>query len=103
MTTKPTQTKENTLYLPIKQVYFDAILNGTKDKEYRTISPNTLHKYIENRKVDGELQLLYYPDLISEERLRLYFNDEMCVNIKYSWRKKNFQGRRYLVARGHAR
>ena len=55
MTTKPTQTKENTLYLPIKQVYFDAILNGTKDKEYKNINPNTLHKYIENRKVDGEL------------------------------------------------
>ncbi len=30
-----TQTKENTLYLPIKQVYFDAIIAGTKKEEYR--------------------------------------------------------------------
>ena len=75
-----TKTKQNTLYLPIKQVYFDQILNGTKDKEYRAISLNTVRKYIENEKVDGELQLLYYPDLISEERLRLYANDEMYYN-----------------------
>lgn len=80
MTTKPTQTNENTLYLPIKQVYFDQILNGTKDKEYRAISPNTVRKYIENEKVDGELQLFYDPDLISEEKLELYANDEMYYN-----------------------
>ena len=80
MTTKPYKTKENSLYLPIKQVYFDAILNGTKDKEYRAIGPNTITKYLENQKVDGELQLLYYPDLISEERMRLYANDEMYYN-----------------------
>jgi hypothetical protein len=30
-------TKENTLYLPIKQVYFDAIISGTKNREYREI------------------------------------------------------------------
>ena len=28
-------TKENTLYLPIKQVYFDQIIAGTKTEEYR--------------------------------------------------------------------
>jgi len=32
-----TQTKENTLYLPIKQVYFDQIIEGTKNKEYRDV------------------------------------------------------------------
>ena len=69
MTHKPNKTKQNTLYLPIKQIYFDAILNGTKDKEYRVISPNTITKYLQNQKVDGELQLLYYPDLISEARV----------------------------------
>ena len=80
MTTKPKKTKENSLYLPIKQVYFDAILNGTKDKEYRAISPNTVRKYIENEKVDGELQLFYDDELISEEKLELYANDEMYYN-----------------------
>ena len=80
MTTKPTKTKENSLYLPIKQVYFDQILNGTKDKEYRAISPNTITRYLDTQKVDGELQLFYNPDLISEEKLKLYGNDEMYYN-----------------------
>ena len=30
-------TKENTLYLPIKQVYFDQIIAGTKKEEYRVV------------------------------------------------------------------
>lgn len=80
MTTKPTQTKENTLYLPIKQVYFDAILNGTKDKEYRAIGPNTVRKYIENQQVDGDVQLLYNTDLLSEDKLEEYANDYMYYN-----------------------
>ena len=80
MTTKPTQTKENTLYLPIKQVYFDAILDGTKDKEYRAIGPNTVRKYIENQKVDGDVQLLYNTDLLSEDKLEEYANDYMYYN-----------------------
>lgn len=29
--------KDNTLYLPIKQVYFDQILSGTKTEEYREV------------------------------------------------------------------
>lgn len=74
------KTKENSLYLPIKQVYFDSILNGTKDKEYRAISPNTVTKYLQNQKVDSELQLMYYPDLIREKKLQLYANDEMYYN-----------------------
>ena len=40
-------TKENTLYLPIKQVYFDQIVAGTKKKEYREIKPTTYKKYLE--------------------------------------------------------
>lgn len=30
-------TKQNTLYLPIKQIYFDQIIAGTKREEYREI------------------------------------------------------------------
>lgn len=41
-----TPNKENTLYLPIKQVYFDQIIAGTKKEEYREIGPNTYKKYI---------------------------------------------------------
>ena len=33
--------KENTLYLPIKQVYFDQIIDGTKKIEYREVKEGT--------------------------------------------------------------
>ena len=74
------KTIQNTLYLPIKQIYFDAILNGTKDKEYRSITPNTFTKYLETERVDGGHQLYYIPELISEEKLELYANDFMYYN-----------------------
>ena len=80
MTIKPKKTKENSLYIPIKQIYFDAILNGEKDKEYRQISPNTVRKYIENQKVGDDLQLLCNFDLISEENFDRYPNDFMHYN-----------------------
>lgn len=38
--------KENTLYLPIKGVYFNAILSGEKTKEYREIKDTTYSKYL---------------------------------------------------------
>jgi hypothetical protein len=39
--------KENTLYLPIKQVYYDQIINGTKDKEYRMVGYGiTANRYL---------------------------------------------------------
>lgn len=80
MTTIPKKTKENSLCLPIKQIYFDAILDGSKDKEYRQISPNTVRKYIENQKVGDDLQLLCNFDLISEENFDRYPNDFMFYN-----------------------
>ena len=42
-----TPTKENTLYLPIKQVYFDQIIAGTKKEEYREIKEGiTAKRYL---------------------------------------------------------
>jgi len=53
-------TKENTLYLTIKQKYFDEIAAGTKKQEYREIKPTTYKKYLEcdendNPIFDGDL------------------------------------------------
>lgn len=40
-------TKENTLYLPIKQVYFDEIVSGTKQEEFREIKEGiTANRYL---------------------------------------------------------
>lgn len=42
-----TPTKENTLYLPIKQVYFDQIIAGTNKEEYREIKEGiTANRYL---------------------------------------------------------
>lgn len=40
-------TKENTLYLPIKQLYFDQIIAGTKTEEFREIKEGiTANRYL---------------------------------------------------------
>lgn len=42
-----TPTKENTLYLPIKQVYFDQIIAGAKKEEYRKVKESiTANRYL---------------------------------------------------------
>ena len=42
------RTKENTLYLPIKQVYFDEIIKGIKKAEYREIKEGiTANRYLQ--------------------------------------------------------
>lgn len=39
--------KRNTLYLPIRQVYFDQIIAGTKKEEYREVKPGvTMNRYL---------------------------------------------------------
>ena len=40
-------TKGNSLYLTIKQVYFDQIVAGTKKEEYREIKDTTYKKYLD--------------------------------------------------------
>ena len=68
--TKP--TKENTLYLPIKQVYFDAIIAGTKKEEYREVKYGiTANRYLlkdENNK--------YIPNPETTEEGKEYFIDD---------------------------
>lgn len=40
-------TKENTLYLPIKQIYFNQIIAGTKKQEFREIKEGiTANRYL---------------------------------------------------------
>lgn len=57
-------TKENTLYLTIKQQYFDDILAGTKKNEYREIKDTTATKYLDTWKEGGEIGLYINEDLI---------------------------------------
>ena len=66
-------TKENTLYLTIKQVYFDAIVAGQKKEEYREIKNTTYKKYLE---VDEQGWPLYDPGLIDAENPLL---GDLCI------------------------
>lgn len=54
-------TRENTLYLPIKQVHFDAILSGTKKTETRELKDTTYLKYLLSWR-DGDGAGLYFND-----------------------------------------
>lgn len=50
-------TKDNTLYLPIKQVYFDQIIAGTKKEEYREVKIGiTANRYLQKNE-DGSYVL----------------------------------------------
>lgn len=65
-------TKENTLYLPIKQVFFDQIMEGTKKEEYREIKQGiTANRYLE-RDADGNY--VKNPDVTDPEKM--YFIDD---------------------------
>ena len=57
-------TKENTLYLTIKQVYFDQIIEGSKKEEYREIKDTAYKKYLE---VSEQGWPLFDTTLISED------------------------------------
>ena len=70
-TTMETPTKQNTLYLPIKQVYFDQIIAGTKKEEYREITANTWKKYLEY----DETGDWYVDDFYTDEDLEFYGPD----------------------------
>ena len=51
-------TKENTLYLTIKQVYFDAIVAGQKKEEYREIINKNLRNWDMDRVTDVDMIIL---------------------------------------------
>ncbi len=69
-------TKENTLYLPIKQKYFDAILAGTKKKEFREIKDTTFKKYLETWKENGELIVAF-----DNEKIAPKFIEENGIDV----------------------
>ncbi|MCQ2298941.1 MAG: ASCH domain-containing protein [Bacteroidales bacterium] len=62
------------MYLPIKQVYFDAIIDGSKKEEYREIKDTTYKKYLQC----DEYGLLYDADLIDAKDPNL--GDPMAWN-----------------------
>ncbi len=65
-------TKENTLYLPIKQVYFDQIIEGSKKEEYREVKFGvTASRYLRH---DAAGNLVLNPSC-TEEGKEYYLDD----------------------------
>ena len=60
----------NTLYLPIKQVYFDQIIEGTKKIEYREVKDTTAKRYLVY--TDGKPKL---NTLVTDPSLDYYLDD----------------------------
>lgn len=57
-------SKENTLYLPIKQVYIDQIIEGTKKIEYREVREgNTAGRYLIK---DSATKYRLNPDVVKD-------------------------------------
>ncbi len=66
-------TKENTLYLPIRQVYFDKIVAGTKIVEYREVKEGiTMGRYLIKEKNPSGYRL--NPECTEPGR-KYYFDD----------------------------
>lgn len=85
----PEPDKSNTLYLVIKQVYFDQIIAGTKKEEYREVKETTYKKYVKTGDDGCEL----FSDAISDEELSKYqyedglniYNNGVCPLIPKDW------------------
>jgi hypothetical protein len=85
----PEPDNSNTLYLVIKQVYFDQIIAGTKTEEYREIKETTYKRYIET----GDDGSVMFSDAISDEELSKYsvvddlniYNNGVCPLIPKNW------------------
>lgn len=78
---------EKTLYLTIKQSYFDEIMAGTKTDESRRIKPTTYKKYLQR---DGN-RLLYNQNIykINNDKrpvncMDLYGDASCCYNPEYA-------------------
>ena len=71
-------SKENSLYLTIKQVYFDEIIAGTKKEEYRDITPTTYKKYLDCDKYGNPY---YDVDILTDEEADWY-GDELLMACK---------------------
>lgn len=73
-------TKDNTLYLIIKQAHFDAILNGSKKQEFREIKDTTFEKYLKSWELGNDWGLYYDENKISEKEFNEHPNDPMIYN-----------------------
>lgn len=71
--------KNNTLYLPIKQVYFDQIIAGTKKEEYREVKLTTASRFLMH---DGLDNLVLNPSCTEDDE-EYYLDDYNNGNFPF--------------------
>ncbi len=77
---KEKPTKENTLYLPIKQIYFDQIIAGTKKEEFREIKEGiTANRYLLK---DEQKNFVLNPE-VTEPGKKYYIDDYNDGNFPF--------------------
>lgn len=69
----PIPDKSNTLYLTIKQMYFDQIVAGDKKEEYREVKETTYKKFVET---DDDGNVFFDDNLITEKKLSEYYAED---------------------------
>ena len=75
-----TPTKDNTLYLPIKQVYFDQIIADTKKEEYREVKEGiTANRYLNK---DVNKKYLLNPEVTDPDK-EYYVDDYNNGNFPF--------------------
>jgi len=74
--------EQETLYLPIKQTFFDQIIAGTKKEEIRDITPTTYKKYLD---CDEDGNPWIDDEILDESDLSFYDADLLiaCKNGKF--------------------
>lgn len=75
-----TPSKENTLYLIIKQNYFDDILMGSQKQESREINYTSYNKYLDTWENDGEVYLYVDKKKLQMNNLHQSSNNPMIYN-----------------------
>ena len=90
----PKQSKEKTVYLVVKQEYFDAIADGSKTSEYRQASPHWIDR-IDDDVTDVVFQLGYGRNGQPPKRMRFKVKEVRIqdtlhdVEIPYPKRKED--------------
>jgi len=92
-----TQNKDSTLYLPIKQTYFDQIVEGSKKIEYREVKEGiTAGRYLLK---DENGKFVRNPD-VAKDPAREYYIDDI-IDGKFPFKPKPYK---YLsLAVGYAK
>lgn len=81
----PEKKTEKGLRLCVNKSDFDAIVNKTKNKLYRSVTDDTVKKYIKHEIVDGVEYFSYNHHMINEVYFNLYGINFIVIKMASSY------------------